>query len=138
MPSLRLRPVQFLVLAGLLGSAASSVTAGAGEPAAAGEPVIDKPGYSAFHATDLQEVLSARGITQLIFSGVTTDICVNSTLRMAVDLGYECLMLSDCWAATDRDNHEAALRTIASEGGIFGAVTTSENLLQGLANAAPR
>ncbi len=93
-----------------------------------GEPVVDKPGYSAFHGTDLAQILSVRGITHLIFTGVTTDVCVHSTLREAVDRGYECLTLSDCCAATDAANHEAALRTIATEGGIFGAVSTSRDL----------
>lgn len=90
---------------------------------APGEIVIDKPAYSAFHATDLDQVLRARGITRLILTGTTTDVCVSSTLRDAVDRGYECLTVADGCAATDRANHEAALRTIETEGGIFGAVT---------------
>ncbi|MEG6508864.1 isochorismatase family cysteine hydrolase [Methyloligella sp. 2.7D] len=102
------------------------------------EPVIDKPGYSAFHATDLQQILTVRGITHLIFAGVTTDICVNSTLREAVERGFECLTLSDCCAATDPENHAAALRTIVTEGGIFGAVATSKDLVLALSKAAPR
>ena len=97
-----------------------------------GEPIIDKPGYGAFHNTDLEQILSVRGVTHLIFTGVTTDICVHSTLREAVDRGYECLTLSDCCAATDASNHDAALRTIATEGGIFGAVSTSESLRRAL------
>lgn len=98
-----------------------------------GEPIVDKPGYSAFYNTDLAQLLSARGTTHLILTGVTTDICVNSTLREAVDRGYECLTLSDCCAATDVANHEAALRTITTEGGIFGAVSTSKCLQRALA-----
>jgi nicotinamidase-related amidase len=95
---------------------------------AAGETVIDKAGYGAFHNTDLAQILSVRGVTHLIFAGVTTDVCVHSTLREAVDRGYECLTLSDCCAATDAANHDAALRTIVTEGGIFGAVSTSAAL----------
>ncbi len=97
-----------------------------------GEPVVDKLGYSAFYNTDLAQILSTRSITHLILTGVTTDVCVHSTLREAVDRGYECLTLSDCCAATDAANHEAALRTITTEGGIFGAVSTSTNLPRAL------
>lgn len=99
---------------------------------AAGEPVIDKPGYSAFHQTDLAQILSARATTHLILTGVTTDVCVHSTLREAVDRGYECLTLADCCAATERENHEAALRTIQTEGGIFGAVSTSAEVCRAI------
>ena len=91
-----------------------------------GEIVIDKPGYCAFHATDLGRVLTTRGIRRLIFAGVTTDVCVHSTLRSAVDLGYECLTIEDACAATSVSNHQAAIDTITTEGGIFGAVTTSD------------
>jgi nicotinamidase-related amidase len=94
----------------------------------AGETIIDKPGYGSFHNTDLAQILTVRGVTHLIFTGVTTDVCVHSTLREAVDRGYECLTLSDCCAATDAANHNAALRTIVTEGGIFGAVSTSVSL----------
>ena len=97
-----------------------------------GEPIIDKPGYRAFHNTDLEQILFVRGVTHSIFTGVTTDICVHSTLREAVDRGYERLTLWDCCAATDASNHDAALRTIATEGGIFGAVSTSESLRRAL------
>jgi nicotinamidase-related amidase len=97
-----------------------------------GEPTIDKPGYGAFHNTDLEQILSVRGVTHLLLTGVTTDICVHSTLREAVDRGYECLTLSDCCAATEVSNHDAALRTIATEGGIFGAVSTSAALQRAL------
>lgn len=97
-----------------------------------GEPVIDKPGYGAFHNTDLAQILSVRDVSHLILTGVTTDICVHSTLREAVDRGYECLTLSDCCAATETANHEAALRTIATEGGILGAVSTSASLMLAL------
>lgn len=84
--------------------------------------VVDKPGYSAFYATDLERILSTRGIRNLILTGVTTDVCVHSTLRDAVDRNYECLVVGDACAASVPENHAAALRTIATEGGIFGAV----------------
>ena len=90
-----------------------------------GEITVDKPGYSAFHATDLEQILTAKRIRRLIFTGVTTDICVHSTLRSAVDRGYECVLVEDGCAATVTENHRAAVNTIMTEGGIFGAVTTA-------------
>ena len=87
-----------------------------------GEIVIDKPGYSAFERTDLEAVLASRGITQLILCGITTDVCVSSTLRAAVDRGYRCVTVSDACASAYPDLHDAALRMIAVEGGIFGSV----------------
>jgi nicotinamidase-related amidase len=97
-----------------------------------GEIVVDKPGYSAFHATDLERILTARGIRRLIFTGVTTDVCVHSTLRSAVDRGYECLLVEDGCAATVMENHRAAVNTITTEGGIFGAVTTVDAICSAL------
>lgn len=91
------------------------------------EIVIDKIGYSAFSGTDLDAILRQRSITKLLFAGVTTDVCVHSTLRDAVDRGYECLLLSDACAATKVENHRAALNMITTEGGIFGAVTETAN-----------
>lgn len=85
-----------------------------------GEPVIDKPGFSAFHRSDLHELLSAFGIDHLILCGVTTQCCVHSTLRSAVDLGYWCLTVADCCAAEELELHEAALRLIAGEDHLFG------------------
>jgi nicotinamidase-related amidase len=87
-----------------------------------GEVVIDKPGYSAFATTDLERILAVRGNRHLLLCGLTTDICVHSTLRDAVERGYECLTVGDLCAATEPANHAAALATIATEGGIFGAV----------------
>jgi nicotinamidase-related amidase len=98
-----------------------------------GEVVIDKPGYSAFHATDLARVLAVHGVRHLILCGLTTDICVHSTLRDAVDRGYECLVAGDLCAATEPANHKAALRSITTEGGIFGAVAGGLVLAQCLA-----
>jgi nicotinamidase-related amidase len=87
-----------------------------------GEIVIDKPGYSAFERTDLEPVLASRGITQLILCGITTEVCVSSTLRAAVDRGYRCVTVSDACASAYPDLHDASLRTIEVEGGVFGAV----------------
>jgi nicotinamidase-related amidase len=93
-----------------------------------GECVIDKPGYSAFHQTDLQQILGARGIRQLILSGVTTEVCVHSTLRSAVDYGYNCWIAADACASADASLHQAALDMVAVEGGIFGEVRSSADL----------
>lgn len=97
-----------------------------------GEVVIDKPGFGAFYKTELESLLRKRGITHLIFSGVTTDVCVHSTLREAVDRGFYCLLLEDCCAAFDQELHRAAVRTVHGEGGIFGSVSTSEKLAEAI------
>ncbi|MGV9925779.1 biuret amidohydrolase [Nocardia rhamnosiphila] len=97
-----------------------------------GEPVVDKPGKGAFYATDLDLLLRGAGITHIILTGITTDVCVHTTMREANDRGYECLILSDCTGATERKHHEAALSMVTMQGGIFGAVATSEQLLTAL------
>nr|WP_239121633.1 isochorismatase family cysteine hydrolase [Spirulina major] len=98
-----------------------------------GEAIIDKPGKGSFYATDLDLLLKTKGIENIILTGITTDVCVHTTMRDANDRGYECLMLSDCTAATDYNNHLAALQMIKMQGGVFGSVATSTALLEVIA-----
>lgn len=97
-----------------------------------GEIVIDKPGYSAFSRTDLDNRLRARGIDTLLLSGITTEVCVSSTLRDAVDRGFRCITIGDACASGFADLHDAALRMIAVEGGIFGTVANTERICSAL------
>jgi biuret amidohydrolase len=94
-----------------------------------GEPVIDKPGKGAFYATDLELMLRNAGVTRLIVTGVTTEVCVHTTVREANDRGFECLVLSDCVGSYFPEFHEVGLRMIAAQGGIFGWVAPSSALL---------
>lgn len=96
------------------------------------EPVIDKPGKGAFYATDLEMVLTRQGIQSLVVTGVTTEVCVHTTVREANDRGYECLVLEDCVASYFPEFQEAAIKMIKAQGGIFGWVSTSERLVKAL------
>lgn len=97
-----------------------------------GEVIIDKPGKGSFYATDLDLILCRKGIQNLILTGITTDVCVHTTMRDANDRGYECLLLSDCTGATDYGNYLAALNMIKMQGGVFGTVTDSIELITAL------
>src|SRR6202451_2861020 len=103
---------------------------------APGAPVIDKPGKGAFHATALQSILPRRGITQLIVTGVTTEVCVNTTVREANDRGYDCLVLEDCVGSYFQAFQEAGLAMIRAQGGIFGWVGSSRDLIAAVAHHA--
>lgn len=94
-----------------------------------GEPVFDKPGFDAFYATGLEDWLIDRNVTHIVFVGVTTECCVQSTLRSAIDRGYYCVTLEDCTAAYHADLHEATFRLITSQGGLMGRAASSDTLL---------
>jgi biuret amidohydrolase len=103
-----------------------------------GEPVIDKPGKGAFYATDLDALLRNFGIQYLLVCGVTTEVCVNTTVREANDRGYRCLVLEDCCASYFPQFHEAGIAMIKAQGAIFGWVTQSQHVLGALAAAKPK
>jgi biuret amidohydrolase len=96
------------------------------------EPIIDKPGKGSFYNTNFEALLQERGIRSLVVTGVTTEVCVHTTVREANDRGYECLVLSDCVGSYFPEFQEMGLRMIAAQGGIFGWVATSEAFLNAL------
>ena len=95
----------------------------------AGEPVLDKPGYSAFHQTELDQILRGWGIATVILCGVTTEVCVHTTLRAAIDHGLNCITVADACAASEPQLQAPALAMIGVEGGIFGSVADSKSLV---------
>src|ERR1700722_8246027 len=101
-----------------------------------GEPVIDKPGKGAFYATDLHTILANRGIESLIVCGVTTEVCVHTTVREANDRGFRCIVPADCCGSYFPEFHEVGLRMIAAQGGIFGWVSDSNRILRALGEQA--
>lgn len=101
-----------------------------------GEPIIDKPGKGAFYRTELEQELQRRKIESLLLCGVTTHVCVHTTLREANDRGYRCLVLEDATAAFDPADHEAAIRMVRQQGGIFGWTSTVQSVIESLRSPA--
>ena len=96
------------------------------------EPIVDKPGSGAFYSTELEHILRRRGVRNLIIMGVTTEVCVNTTLREASDRGFDNLLLEDCCAATVSELHRAAVEMVRSPDSIFGAVSSSDKFVQAI------
>ena len=101
---------------------------------APGETVIDKPGKGAFYGTDLQQLLTDAGITQLIVTGVTTEVCVHTTTREANDRGYECLVVADCVGSYFPEFQRVGLEMVKAQGGIFGWVAGSPDVIDALSS----
>ena len=99
-----------------------------------GEPVVDKPGKGSFYATGLEAILSAGRITTLLVFGVTTEVCVHTTIREANDRGYHCIVVSDACASYFDDFHRVALQMVSAQHGIFGSVTNSDNVVKALSS----
>jgi len=99
---------------------------------APGEPVVDKPGKGAFYATDLGSILGHRGVDTLLVCGVTTEVCVHTTVREANDRGFKCIVVGDCCASYFPEFHQVALRMVSAQGGIFGWVSDSSRVLRAL------
>jgi len=103
---------------------------------APGDVVIDKTANGAFYATDLEMILRAQGITHLLFTGCTTDVCVHTTLREAVDRKFQCLLVEDACASCDAYAHAAAIHMVTVEDGVFGTVSNVDAVIEGLQSSA--
>jgi nicotinamidase-related amidase len=100
--------------------------------------VVDKTANGAFYQTDLELILKAQGITHLLFCGITTDVCVHTTLREAADRKFQCLLVPDACASGDAYAHAAAIHMVTIEDGVFGVVANARDVVEGLAAVADR